>query len=46
MTFTPTLDEEIKIDGLSEVRPEENLIYRAAQILKPHAKTLWLGHQN
>lgn len=38
MTFTPTLDEEIKIDGLSEVRPEENLIYRAAQILKPHAK--------
>lgn len=40
MTFTPTLGEEIKIDGLSEVRPEENLIYRAAQILKPHAKKL------
>ncbi|MFY5899448.1 4-(cytidine 5'-diphospho)-2-C-methyl-D-erythritol kinase [Acinetobacter pittii] len=38
MTFTPTLGEEIKIDGLSEVRSEENLIYRAAQILKPHAK--------
>jgi len=38
MTFTPTLGEEIKIDGLSEVRAEENLIYRAAQILKPHAK--------
>ncbi|WP_426455992.1 4-(cytidine 5'-diphospho)-2-C-methyl-D-erythritol kinase [Acinetobacter sp. KB005] len=38
MTFTPTLDEQIKIDGLSEVRPEENLIYRAAQILRPHAK--------
>lgn len=38
MTFTSTLGEEIKIDGLSEVRAEENLIYRAAQILKPHAK--------
>ncbi|WP_224993252.1 4-(cytidine 5'-diphospho)-2-C-methyl-D-erythritol kinase [Acinetobacter pittii] len=38
MTFTPTSNEEIEIDGLSEVRPEENLIYRAAQILKPHAK--------
>jgi len=38
MIFTPTLDEQIEIDGLSEVRPEENLIYRAAQILKPHAK--------
>ncbi|MGN8009149.1 4-(cytidine 5'-diphospho)-2-C-methyl-D-erythritol kinase [Acinetobacter sp. 22301] len=38
MIFTPTLGEEIEIDGLNEVRPEENLIYRAAQILKPHAK--------
>ncbi len=38
MTFTLTSNEEIKIDGLSEIRPEENLIYRAAQILKPHAK--------
>lgn len=38
MTFTPTLNEQIKIDGLSEVQPEENLIYRAAQILRPHAK--------
>ncbi|ENV99993.1 4-(cytidine 5'-diphospho)-2-C-methyl-D-erythritol kinase [Acinetobacter calcoaceticus] len=38
MIFTPTLDEQIEIDGLSEVRPEENLIYRAAQILRPHAK--------
>lgn len=38
MVFTPTLDEQIEIDGLSEVRPEENLIYRAAQILRPHAK--------
>lgn len=38
MIFTPTLDERIEIDGLSEVRPEENLIYRAAQILRPHAK--------
>lgn len=38
IVFTPTLDEQIEIDGLSEVRPEENLIYRAAQILRPHAK--------
>ncbi|EEY79149.1 LOW QUALITY PROTEIN: 4-(cytidine 5'-diphospho)-2-C-methyl-D-erythritol kinase, partial [Acinetobacter calcoaceticus RUH2202] len=38
MIFKPTLDEQIEIDGLSEVRPEENLIYRAAQILRPHAK--------
>lgn len=38
MIFTPTLDEQIEIDGLSEVQPEENLIYRAAQILRPHAK--------
>ncbi|WP_336169304.1 4-(cytidine 5'-diphospho)-2-C-methyl-D-erythritol kinase [Acinetobacter sp. 161(2023)] len=38
MIFTPSLDEQIEIDGLSEVRPEENLIYRAAQILRPHAK--------
>ncbi|PTV44285.1 4-(cytidine 5'-diphospho)-2-C-methyl-D-erythritol kinase [Acinetobacter oleivorans] len=38
MIFTPTLDEQIEIDGLSEVRPEENLIYRAAQILRAHAK--------
>lgn len=40
MIFTPTLDEQIKIDGLSEVQPEENLIYRAAQILRPHAKKI------
>lgn len=38
MIFTPALDEQIEIDGLSEVKPEENLIYRAAQILRPHAK--------
>lgn len=38
MIFTPTLDEHIEIDGLNEVQPEDNLIYRAAQILRPHAK--------
>lgn len=38
MIFTPALDEQIEIDGLSEVKSEENLIYRAAQILRPHAK--------
>ncbi|ENX45865.1 4-diphosphocytidyl-2-C-methyl-D-erythritol kinase [Acinetobacter sp. NIPH 542] len=38
MVFKPTLDEQIEIDGLSEVKSEENLIYRAAQILRPHAK--------
>jgi 4-diphosphocytidyl-2-C-methyl-D-erythritol kinase len=38
MTFEPISDEMIQIEGLNEVALEQNLIYRAAQLLKPHAK--------
>ncbi len=40
MTFSPIEKDEIQIEGLGEVQLEQNLIYRAAQILKPHAKKL------
>ncbi|MCH7328544.1 4-(cytidine 5'-diphospho)-2-C-methyl-D-erythritol kinase [Acinetobacter modestus] len=38
MTFEPIADGMIQIEGLNEVALEQNLIYRAAQLLKPHAK--------
>ena len=38
MTFEPIADGMIHIEGLNEVALEQNLIYRAAQLLKPHAK--------
>ncbi|OJU98142.1 MAG: 4-(cytidine 5'-diphospho)-2-C-methyl-D-erythritol kinase [Acinetobacter sp. 38-8] len=38
MTFEPIADGVIHIEGLNEVALEQNLIYRAAQLLKPHAK--------
>ncbi|HCA5021291.1 TPA: 4-(cytidine 5'-diphospho)-2-C-methyl-D-erythritol kinase [Acinetobacter baumannii] len=38
MTFTPISEDEIQIEGLGEVQLEQNLIYRAAQILRPHAQ--------
>lgn len=38
MTFTPISGDEIQIEGLGEVQLEQNLIYRAAQILRPHAQ--------
>ena len=38
MTFEPIADVMIHIEGLNEVTLEQNLIYRAAQLLKPHAK--------
>ncbi|MCH7315142.1 4-(cytidine 5'-diphospho)-2-C-methyl-D-erythritol kinase [Acinetobacter sp. ANC 3882] len=38
MTFEPHTEETIQIVGLSEVKLEQNLIYRAAQLLRPHAK--------
>ncbi|MFV5264284.1 4-(cytidine 5'-diphospho)-2-C-methyl-D-erythritol kinase [Acinetobacter courvalinii] len=38
MTFEPHAEENIQIEGLAEVRLEQNLIYRAAQLLRPHAK--------
>ncbi|ENU92660.1 4-diphosphocytidyl-2-C-methyl-D-erythritol kinase [Acinetobacter vivianii] len=38
MTFEPHVEENIQIEGLAEVQLEQNLIYRAAQLLRPHAK--------
>ncbi|WP_336937719.1 4-(cytidine 5'-diphospho)-2-C-methyl-D-erythritol kinase [Acinetobacter modestus] len=38
MTFKPIADAMIQIEGLNEVALEQNLIYRAAQLLKPHSK--------
>ena len=38
MTFDPIAEENIQIEGLNEVKLEQNLIYRAAQLLKAHAK--------
>ncbi|ENU23045.1 4-diphosphocytidyl-2-C-methyl-D-erythritol kinase [Acinetobacter proteolyticus] len=40
MTFEPLAETTIHIEGLSEVALEQNLIYRAAQLLKPHAKKI------
>ncbi|OEC91276.1 4-(cytidine 5'-diphospho)-2-C-methyl-D-erythritol kinase [Acinetobacter sp. YK3] len=37
MTFEPHAEENIQIEGLAEVQLEQNLIYRAAQLLRPHA---------
>lgn len=38
LEFTQTDDLTISIDGLSSVDLEQNLIYKATQILKPYAK--------
>ena len=38
MIFEPIAEENIQIEGLNEVKLEQNLIYRAAQLLKAHAK--------
>ncbi|MCH7391602.1 4-(cytidine 5'-diphospho)-2-C-methyl-D-erythritol kinase [Acinetobacter dispersus] len=38
MTFEQNPEQTIQIKGLSEVKLEHNLIYRAAQLLRPHAK--------
>ena len=39
LEFEQTDDEQIQIEGLASVDLEQNLIYRAAQMLKPYAKT-------
>lgn len=39
MTFEEITEETIQIQGLAEVQLEQNLIYRAAQLLRPHAKS-------
>jgi len=38
INFEPTQDQQITIEGLATVQLEQNLIYRAAQILRPYAK--------
>ncbi len=38
MNFKAIDGEDIQIEGLDDVQLEQNLIYRAAQLLKPHAK--------
>jgi 4-diphosphocytidyl-2-C-methyl-D-erythritol kinase len=38
LEFNQTNSTDIQIEGLGDVELEHNLIYRAAQILKPHAK--------
>jgi len=38
MDFEPQAEQNIQIEGLAEVQLEQNLIYRAAQLLRPHAK--------
>lgn len=39
LEFEQTDDDQIQIEGLASVDLEQNLIYRAAQMLKPYAKT-------
>ncbi len=39
LEFEQTDDQQIQIEGLASVDLEQNLIYRAAQILQPYAKT-------
>lgn len=38
LEFKPTAEHQIQIEGLANVDLEQNLIYRAIQILKPYAK--------
>ena len=39
ISFEVIEENQIQIEGLAEVKLEQNLIYRAAQYLRPHAKT-------
>jgi 4-diphosphocytidyl-2-C-methyl-D-erythritol kinase len=43
MEFKQTDDQKIQIDGLASVDLENNLIYKALQILKPYAQVPQLG---
>jgi 4-diphosphocytidyl-2-C-methyl-D-erythritol kinase len=38
LEFEQTADKQIQIEGLASVDLEQNLIYRAIQVLKPYAK--------
>lgn len=40
ISFEAIEENQIQIEGVAEVKLEQNLIYRAAQYLRPHAKTL------
>ena len=39
ISFEVIEEDQIQVEGLAEVKLEQNLIYRAAQYLRPHAKT-------
>ncbi|MDM1020928.1 4-(cytidine 5'-diphospho)-2-C-methyl-D-erythritol kinase [Acinetobacter sp. VNK23] len=39
ISFEAIEENQIQVEGLAEVKLEQNLIYRAAQYLRPHAKT-------
>ena len=39
ISFETIEEDQIQIEGLAEVKLEQNLIYRATQYLRPHAKT-------
>ena len=39
LELEPSADDAIQIEGLASVDLEQNLIYRAIQLLKPYAKT-------
>ena len=39
LEFEQSADDAIQIEGLASVDQEHNLIYRAVQMLRPHAKT-------
>ena len=39
ISFKAIEENQVQIEGLAEVKLEQNLIYRAAQYLRPHAKT-------
>lgn len=39
LEFEQTTDQQIQIEGLASVDLEQNLIYRATQVLKPYAKS-------
>ena len=39
ISFETIEENQIQIEGVAEVKLEQNLIYRAAQYLRPHAKT-------
>ena len=39
ISFETIEEDQIQVEGLAEVKLEQNLIYRASQYLRPHAKT-------